>query len=113
MAPITWFLDTETKSFTLTGLPEALELFVVRRKDRYFAYVNRCPHTGITLNWLPDRFLDVSEQLIQCSTHGALFRIEDGLCLRGPCVGASLNSLDLSVSGPHLYLQPPLFDNDA
>jgi len=31
--------------------------------------------------------------LIQCSTHGALFNIETGECLQGPCLGQSLQAI--------------------
>jgi nitrite reductase/ring-hydroxylating ferredoxin subunit len=65
-------------------------LFVVRRDDALHVYRNSCPHLGIELNWIPDQFLDREGSLIQCSTHGALFRIEDGECLAGPCHGAAL-----------------------
>ncbi|MEE8263379.1 MAG: Rieske (2Fe-2S) protein, partial [Gammaproteobacteria bacterium] len=40
--------------------------------------------------WVPDQFLDETGNLLQCATHGALFRIEDGFCVAGPCTGASL-----------------------
>ena len=45
------------------------------------------------LEWLPDQFLDSSAQYIQCSVHGAMFRIEDGWCVRGPCAGDALMAI--------------------
>lgn len=72
-------------------------VFVVRSGGRVRAYVNRCPHTGVTLEWTPDRFLTLDGTLIQCAMHGALFRIEDGLCVRGPCAGQSLTSVAAAV----------------
>lgn len=74
-----------------------LEFFVVRKRDRVVAYVNSCPHTGAPLNWSPDEFLDLDKHVIQCSTHDARFRIEDGLCLAGPCVGDSLKKVQIEV----------------
>ncbi len=73
-------------------------LFIVRREEKVFAYQNRCPHTGIGLQWQPDQFLDIENNFIQCATHGALFTMEKGYCVRGPCVGQSLVSIPLSVS---------------
>lgn len=67
-----------------------LKLLVVRREGQVYAYQNRCPHRGIPLEWQPDQFLDPSNSLIQCATHGALFLIEDGECVSGPCAGQSL-----------------------
>ncbi len=74
-----------------------LPLIVVRKGEAVFVYRNRCPHTGINLEWQPDQFFDLSESFLQCATHGALFRLEDGYCLRGPCAGDSLESLPTRV----------------
>jgi nitrite reductase/ring-hydroxylating ferredoxin subunit len=84
------------------GLPEpgargffaaGLELLLARRGSAIFAYENRCPHQGTTLDWAPDRFMSSDGELLQCATHGALFRIEDGLCVFGPCQGQRLTPL--------------------
>ncbi len=88
--------DPGSRGFRVEG-GEPLDLLIVRRGNAVFAYQNRCPHTGINLEWQPDRFLDGSQTYIQCTTHGALFRIEDGLCLRGPCVGQRLTGLEAEV----------------
>ncbi len=74
-------------------------LLVVRRGDELHAYHNRCPHTGAPLEWREHDFLDREGRYIQCSLHGALFRIEDGLCLAGPCRGRSLERVELELSG--------------
>lgn len=68
-------------------------LLLVRRDGKVRAYRNRCPHTGINLDWVPDQFLDFSGSYLQCATHGALFRLHDGFCVRGPCAGQSLQAL--------------------
>ena len=68
-------------------------LLAVRRDGIAYFYLNRCPHRGIPLEWQPDRFLDDSASLIQCATHGALFLIESGECIAGPCAGQSLTAL--------------------
>ncbi len=69
------------------------KLLAVRKDGQLYAYRNRCPHRGIPLEWLPDQFLDNSASLIQCATHGALFLIESGECVAGPCAGQSLQEL--------------------
>ncbi|MXX07265.1 MAG: Rieske 2Fe-2S domain-containing protein [Gammaproteobacteria bacterium] len=71
--------------------------FLVRKDDQLYLYRNICPHLGTPLNWEEDRFLDPDGALIQCSTHGALFRIEDGFCLAGPCMGAHLIAVPFVV----------------
>lgn len=72
-------------------------LFAVRRGDAAYAYVNACPHLGVALDWAPDRFLTADGQLVACSTHGALFRIEDGHCVSGPCAGARLEAVPVTI----------------
>ncbi len=72
-------------------------LFAVRRGERAFVYVNACPHIGAALDAVPGRFLAADGNLIVCGTHGAAFRIEDGLCLRGPCEGRSLEPIPVEI----------------
>lgn len=70
-------------------------LFVVRRGG-LFAYRNSCPHWPDTsLPWRKDAYLDAQASRIVCSAHGAQFEIASGLCLIGPCMGASLTRVAL------------------
>lgn len=79
--------------------------FVVRRGQGLFVYQNRCPHTGAPLNLMPDRFLDYDRQYIQCSTHGALFEIDSGKCVAGPCVGQYLDTVPCHIENGALHLR--------
>lgn len=74
-----------------------LEFFVVRKGEEVFGFVNRCPHAGHALNWQPDRFLTREMDLILCNSHGARFRISDGVCVAGPCPGARLIPVALRI----------------
>lgn len=87
--------DPGARGFELEG-PQG-EIFAVRLDSDVFAYRNRCPHTGVNLNWQPNQFLNADGALIQCAIHGAQFRIEDGLCVWGPCTGESLEALPTNV----------------
>jgi nitrite reductase/ring-hydroxylating ferredoxin subunit len=78
--------------------------FLVYHENTVYSYLNRCPHTGVNLDWLPHQFLDTTSKFIQCATHGALFDIENGSCLRGPCVGEQLQIVENSVSEGNIYL---------
>jgi len=73
------------------------DIFLVHKNGQVSAYINSCPHTGGPLDWVPDQFLNLDGDLIQCATHDALFRIEDGLCIAGPCAGRSLTRLRVEV----------------
>ncbi|WP_339641765.1 Rieske (2Fe-2S) protein [uncultured Porticoccus sp.] len=79
--------------------------FVVRRGQALFAYRNHCPHTGAPLNLMPDRFLDYDRQYIQCSTHGALFEMDSGQCIAGPCAGQYLDMVPCHIENGALYLR--------
>lgn len=74
-----------------------LSLFLVRRGDSVWGYVNRCPHAGHELNLMPNDFLTRDGELIMCRSHGAQFRIDDGLCVFGPCPGTHLQKFSVSV----------------
>src|SRR6185436_3691388 len=62
-----------------------LRVIVLRSGGEVSAYRNRCPHRGTPLDLRPDDFLDRDGRHLVCSTHGALFRREDGYCIAGPC----------------------------
>ncbi len=62
------------------------------------AFLNRCPHLGVPLNWDDDQFMDSAGTLLRCATHGALFEPDSGLCILGPCRGEHLWQLDCHVS---------------
>ena len=81
------------------------KLFAVRKDGQVFAYRNRCPHRGIPLEWLPDQFLDHSASLIQCATHGALFLIDSGECVAGPCAGQALEALACTENHDGIWVE--------
>jgi nitrite reductase/ring-hydroxylating ferredoxin subunit len=71
-------------------LANGTELVLVRRDGALHIYENRCPHQGTPLETFPNKFLNSDGSLLICSTHGARFRVEDGLCVSGPCLGQRL-----------------------
>ena len=77
---------------------------MVHKNGEFFAYLNQCPHTGASLEWQQDQFLDLDKELIQCATHDALFIIDSGECIAGPCVGDALQPLELSVVRNEIHL---------
>ncbi len=81
--------------------------FVVRRGEAIFAYRNYCMHVGHPLNWQPDRFLTEDGGLIVCSSHGALYEIDTGVCVAGPCRGAELIPLPVEIRDGKIVVQVP------
>lgn len=84
--------------------PHRAGIFVVRHGAGVRAFINRCPHLGTPLNWTPDRFLDLARRHIVCATHGAVFRVDDGFCLSGPCEGDSLERVLTEVRDGNVFV---------
>jgi nitrite reductase/ring-hydroxylating ferredoxin subunit len=93
------------EEFSIELNNQVRDIFVININNNYFAYVNRCPHTGVNLNWQPNQFFDIENHFIQCATHGALFRFDDGYCVRGPCAGGKLQSLALKIQDGDIYVE--------
>lgn len=85
--------DDSSKGFEHGGE----KLFAVKKKGKVFVYKNSCPHVGVALEWEKDTFLDSSKSMIQCANHGALFVIENGNCVSGPCTGRKLTSVSFDI----------------
>lgn len=104
--------DNSARGFSVdksNGMPD---IFIVRKGEQFYGYVNSCPHTGVNLEWQPDDFLESDAGLIRCSTHGARFRISDGFCIHGPCNGQYLTTATLSVENGRIRLheETPVID---
>ncbi len=89
--------DAATHLASLGMFDPPQQVMIIRRGPAVFCYVNVCPHWGAPLDIIPGQFLDRDCRHIICSTHGALFRIEDGRCIRGPCLGANLTAVPCRV----------------
>lgn len=82
--------------------------FVVQLNGELRAYANVCPHKRHPLNIDDDDFLAPKLRLLRCSSHGALFEPETGLCVHGPCAGRSLSSLECWVEGGDVLVRAPV-----
>ena len=82
--------DGAARNFVLQIGEARFHGFVVRRGRDVHGYVDRCPHAGLPLAQKLDDYLTPAGDLIACSWHGALFDIDTGACVGGPCVGQAL-----------------------
>ena len=98
--------DPTSRGFSVRVGERRLEMFIVRRGDEIFGYRNNCPHTGAPLDWTPDDFLDMDRKFIQCAMHGALFTVEGGYCVLGPCAGQSLTPVPVRLSEGLVVVDP-------
>ncbi len=77
---------------------QAFEMLLVRRGSAVWGYVNQCPHFKVPVNARPDTFVN-SRGLIMCAWHYAMFRLEDGYCVEGPCQGLALKPVPVHIDG--------------
>lgn len=61
--------------------------FAIRFADRVHAYLNRCAHVPMEMDYQPNKFFDTTGHYLICATHGALYSPETGACQGGPCRG--------------------------
>ncbi len=61
--------------------------FAIRYQGLPHAYLNRCTHVAMELDWQPNRVFDDSGQWLLCASHGAAYRPDSGQCAGGPCQG--------------------------
>lgn len=95
--------DPGSKGLSLDHNGSKLELFIVKKDSQIAVYENSCPHTQGPLDWTPDQFLDLDNNYIMCANHGALFEINNGLCIYGPCKSQSLKALPFTVKDNNIY----------
>ncbi|NHZ61019.1 Rieske 2Fe-2S domain-containing protein [Massilia sp. CCM 8694] len=83
--------------------------FVVRHKGTVYAYLNRCAHVPIELDWAEGEFFESSGVYLMCSTHGAIYVPESGFCAGGPCKGGRLRPIGVREQDGQIYWQPDEF----
>jgi nitrite reductase/ring-hydroxylating ferredoxin subunit len=71
-------------------------IFVVRTPDTLAGYYNTCPHPPYPLDCEGNEIL-TGDGHLRCGKHGARLELQSGRCFEGPCVGAQLKAVDLSV----------------
>lgn len=102
--------EDSTNGFLLQSDQGRYGVMIIRREtESFFVYVNSCPHIGTPLDLRPGKFLNREKTHILCSTHGALFRIEDGHCVSGPCAGENLMALPWELRGNEVFIKQPTF----
>ena len=89
LGPLDLIADGAARGFVLEMRAGRFHGFVVRRGQDVRGYVDRCPHMGLPLAQVLDDY--VQGESIVCSWHGAVFAVEDGRCLGGPCAGGRLS----------------------
>src|SRR4026209_457443 len=77
--------------------------FAIRFQGRVHAYLNRCAHVAMELDWQEGGFFDSAGGDLLCSTHGASYHAPSGACLGGPCNGSPLVKLRVEERDGQVY----------
>jgi nitrite reductase/ring-hydroxylating ferredoxin subunit len=90
--------------FTIERYGKPQSAFAIRYDGRVYAYINRCAHVPVELDWVEGEFFDLSGLYLVCSTHGATYLPESGRCIAGPCSGRSLVRLPIEEVDGQVFL---------
>jgi nitrite reductase/ring-hydroxylating ferredoxin subunit len=91
--------------FDIAHAGENLRAFAVRFEGRVHAYLNRCTHVAMELDWQPNRFFDDTGQWLLCASHGAVYAPDTGEGVAGPCQGGLLK-IELTEADGTVRWQP-------
>jgi nitrite reductase/ring-hydroxylating ferredoxin subunit len=92
-----------------TASEEEREVILVRNDDGVHAWLNYCQHyTHIKIDKGSGAEMRGDELI--CENHGAYFESETGFCNFGPCEGAYLNEVEITVEGGTVYLSDDAYE---
>ena len=96
-----------TKKFVLRSGETAVEAFLLNYNGSLYAYVNRCRHIALSLDWVDNRFFTEDGRHLICANHGATYEPETGECVWGPCFGAFLKRVPLEIAEEKVFAVCP------
>jgi nitrite reductase/ring-hydroxylating ferredoxin subunit len=100
--------------FDVVYAGQTCRAFGIRFEGQPQAYLNRCSHVAMELDWQPNQIFDDRGEWLLCASHGAAYRPETGECVGGPCRGGLVKINLLERDGvvfwrPTYNLQPIAF----
>jgi nitrite reductase/ring-hydroxylating ferredoxin subunit len=90
--------------FAVTRFGREEPAFAVRFAGEVRAFLNRCAHVPVEMDWMEGEFFDLTKLYLICATHGATYLPESGRCIRGPCDGRGLIPLRVVEADGNVYL---------
>jgi len=99
----------ESKKFLLQIRGTDEECFVVNYKGQFHAFVNRCRHVPMAMDWVDNQFFCEEGQYLMCQTHNAYYQPDSGECIAGPAgtCGKFLYRVPLEIVDGVIYATPP------
>jgi nitrite reductase/ring-hydroxylating ferredoxin subunit len=102
-----------SKKFTLRCADNSIEAMLINYEGDVFAYVNRCRHIALSLDWVDNRFFTEDKRYLICANHGATYKPRTGECIWGPCAGASLQGVPLEIEDGNIFARCPESDDET
>ena len=91
--------------FEVEYFGESAPAFAIRYRGKVHAYLNRCAHVAMELDWQEGVFFDSAGRDLLCSTHGATYEASTGRCIGGPCSGSPLVKVLVEERGGNVYFK--------
>ena len=91
--------------FEVEYFGEAAPAFAIRKGGKVHAYLNRCAHVAMELDWQEGVFFDSDGRDLICSTHGATYEAKTGRCIGGPCSGSPLVKVVVEERDGNVYFK--------
>src|SRR4051812_8829096 len=101
------FEELMARGFEVRVRGKIVQGILVKKGGRYFAYQNLCKHLAVTLDLKDENFFTHNKEHMQCHMHGAMYEIETGLCVAGPCQGARLSVFEVSEDPTRVIVKVP------
>jgi len=85
------------------------ECFLINFEGTFHAYVNRCRHVPMALDWVDNQFFAEEGRYLMCQTHNAYYEPASGECIAGPfeTCGKLLYRVPLEIIDRTIYATPP------
>ena len=85
------------------------ECFLINFNGEFHAYVNRCRHVPMPMDWVDNQFFAEEGLYLMCQTHNAYYEPASGECIAGPssACGKFLYRVPVEIKDEVIYASPP------
>jgi nitrite reductase/ring-hydroxylating ferredoxin subunit len=99
----------ESLKFMLPIRGDDEECFLINFGGEYHAYVNRCRHVPMAMDWIENQFFAEDGRYLMCQTHNAYYEPGSGECIAGPpaACGKYLYRVPTEIEDGVIYARPP------
>ena len=104
LCPLADIPDGDAKEFVFGRGTTVFSMFVVRRGQSVYGYLNICPHYSSPLNYRAGEFLSEDKRFIRCTMHFSEFRVEDGYGLTGAAERCWLDPVPVHVENDMIVI---------